>query len=194
MYTEDRIKVPGAQPSLGLRPASNRADEEPTISEVSQAAFPDADAMDSGPRPSPALGAPEAGPGRRDASEGFPQLGPQEQRLPAGPGTKLSSWVPQEGPRELQADRDPPMPGSELGVPPNRVPATQEGLQQQVSGKETEDQQGSQWNPGPVEGQGPESRQVMSTESRAGGDGMPQATTDLCSATVNLYFPEFSKN
>ena len=85
---------------------------------------------------------------------------------------KAPSWVPQEGPRELQADRDPPTPGSELGVPPNRAPATQEGLLQQGSGKQTEDQQGSQRNPGPVEGQGPERHQVMSTESQAGRDGM----------------------
>lgn len=85
---------------------------------------------------------------------------------------KALPWVPQEGPRELQADQDPPTPGSELGVPPNRAPATQEGLLQQGSGKETEDQQGSEGNPGSVEGQGPESHQVMSTESQAGGDGM----------------------
>lgn len=87
--------------------------------------------------------------------------------------TKLSSWVPQEGRRELQAHQDLATPGSELGVPPNGVPVTQKGLQQQGSGKETEDQQGSQQNPEPVEGQGPESRQVMSTESQAGGVGMP---------------------
>ncbi|CAN0257636.1 unnamed protein product, partial [Rangifer tarandus platyrhynchus] len=159
MYVEDRTEAPGAQPSPGLRTASNRAGE-PTISEVSQAVFPDAEAMDSGPQPSPALGGPETGPGHRAASEeGFLQLSPQEQKPPAGPGMKVPSWVPQEGPRELQADRDPPTPGSELGVPPNRAPATQEGLLQQGSGKETEDQQGSQRNPGPVEGQGPESHQ-----------------------------------
>ncbi|XP_025134661.2 spermatogenesis-associated protein 21 [Bubalus bubalis] len=173
MYVEDRIEAPGARPSPGLRTASDRAGHEPTTSEVCQAVFPDAEAMDSGPQPSPALGAPETGPGHRDASEqGFPQLSPQEQKPPAGPGTKLSSWVPQEGPRELQADRDPATPGSELGVSPSGVPVTQEGLQQQGSGKETEDQQGSQRSPEPVEGQGPESRQIVSTDSQARGDGM----------------------
>nr|XP_020733626.1 spermatogenesis-associated protein 21-like isoform X3 [Odocoileus virginianus texanus] len=111
MYVEDRTEAPGAQPSPGLRTASNRAGE-PTISEVSQAVFPDAEAMDSGPQPSPALGGPETGPGHRAVSEeGFPQLSPQEQKPPAGPGMKVPSWVPQEGPRELQADRDPPTPG-----------------------------------------------------------------------------------
>nr|XP_025134662.1 spermatogenesis-associated protein 21-like [Bubalus bubalis] len=123
MYVEDRIEAPGARPSPGLRTASDRAGHEPTTSEVCQAVFPDAEAMDSGPQRSPALGALETGPGHRDASEqGFPQLSPQEQKPPAGPGTKLSSWVPQEGPRELQADRDPATPGSELGVSPKRGP------------------------------------------------------------------------
>ncbi|KAJ1065075.1 hypothetical protein K5549_005884 [Capra hircus] len=147
--------------------------------------------MDSGPQPSPALGALETRPGRRDASEeGFPQLRPQEQKPPAGPGMKPSSWVPQEGPRELQADWDPATPGSELGVPPNGVPTTQEGLQQQGSGKETEDQQESQWNPEAMEGQGPESRQdpegqpipgrLAANESDTVQPTEPYCTLDSC--------------
>ncbi|XP_010860819.1 PREDICTED: spermatogenesis-associated protein 21 [Bison bison bison] len=191
MYVEDRIEAPGARPSPGLRTASDRAGDEPTTSEVCQAVFPDAEAMDSGPQPAPALGALETGPGHRDASEeGFPQLSPQEQKPPAGPGTKLSSWVPQEGRRELQAHQDLATPGSELGVPPNGVPVTQEGLQQQGSGKETEDQQGSQRNPEPVEGQGPESRQdpegepipgrLAASESDTVQPTEPYCTLDSC--------------
>ncbi|XP_059736246.1 spermatogenesis-associated protein 21 isoform X2 [Bos taurus] len=191
MYVEDRIEAPGARPSPGLRTASDRAGDEPTTSEVCQAVFPDAEAMDSGPQPAPALGALETGPGHRDASEeGFPQLSPQEQKPPAGPGTKLSSWVPQEGRRELQAHQDLATPGSELGVPPNGVPVTQKGLQQQGSGKETEDQQGSQQNPEPVEGQGPESRQdpegepipgrLAASESDTVQPTEPYCTLDSC--------------
>ena len=84
---------------------------------------------------------------------------------------KAPSWVPQEGPRELQADWDPPTPGSELGVPPNRAPATQEGLLQQGSGKETEDQQGSQRDPGPEGGQGPEGHQGINAHRGPGPVG-----------------------
>lgn len=102
----------------------------------------------------------------------LPQFGSWSVPLSVLSRMKPSSWVPQEGPRELQADWDPATPGSELGVPPNGVPTTQEGLKQQGSGKETEDQQESQRNPETMEGQGPESRQVMSTESQAGRDGM----------------------
>ncbi|KAB0360889.1 hypothetical protein FD754_005045 [Muntiacus muntjak] len=202
MYVEDRIEAPGAQPSPGLRTATNRAGEEPTISEVSQAVIPDAEAMDSGPQPSPALGGPETGPRHRAASEeGFPQLSPQEQKPPAGPGMKASSWVPQEGPRELQADRDLSMPGSELGAPPNRAPATQEGLLQQGSGKETEDQQGSQGNPGPVEAQGPESHQIpglgtkishamQSNESDTVQPTEPYCTLDSCEQQLEDKLPK----
>lgn len=85
---------------------------------------------------------------------------------------KQSSGAPQEGPWELQAGQDQAVPGSELGVPPSTVPVAQEGLQQQGSGKESEDQQGSQQNPGTVEGQAPESCQVMSKETRAGANRM----------------------
>ena len=85
---------------------------------------------------------------------------------------KQSSLAPQEGPGELQAGQDQATPGSELEVLPSRVPAAQERLQQQSSWKETEDQQGSQQNLGTVEGQFPESRQVMSMETWAGGYGM----------------------
>ncbi|XDC72402.1 hypothetical protein R6Z07F_003575 [Ovis aries] len=191
IYLEDRIEVPGAQPSPALRTADDRAGEEPTTSEVGQAVFPDAEAMDRGPQPSPALGALETRPGRRGASEeGFPRLGPQEQKPPAGPGMKPSSWVPQEGPRELQADWDPATPGSELGVPPNGVPTTQEGLKQQGSGKETEDQQESQRNPETMEGQGPESRQdpegqpipgrLAANESDTVQPTEPYCTLDSC--------------
>ncbi|OWK12755.1 hypothetical protein Celaphus_00014675, partial [Cervus elaphus hippelaphus] len=201
MYVEDRIEAPGAQPSPGLRTASNRAGEKPTISEVSQAVFPDAEAMDSGPQPSPALGGPETGPGHRATSEeGFPQLSPQVQKPPAGPGMKALPWVPQEGPRELQADRDPPTPGSELGVPPNRAPATQEGLLQQGSGKETEDQQGSEGNPGSVEGQGPESHQdpegepipghVAANESDTVQPTEPYCTLDSCEQKLEDKLPK----
>ncbi|KAI4587927.1 hypothetical protein MJG53_002335 [Ovis ammon polii x Ovis aries] len=191
IYLEDRIEVPGAQPSPALRTADDRAGEEPTTSEVGQAVFPDAEAMDRGPQPSPALGALETRPGRRGASEeGFPPLGPQEQKPPAGPGMKPSSWVPQERPRELQADWDPATPGSELGVPPNGVPTTQEGLKQQGSGKETEDQQESQRNPETMEGQGPESRQdpegqpipglLAANESDTVQPTEPYCTLDSC--------------
>ncbi|KAF4013799.1 hypothetical protein G4228_005683 [Cervus hanglu yarkandensis] len=157
--------------------------------------------MDSGPQPSPALGGPETGPGHRATSEeGFPQLSPQVQKPPAGPGMKALPWVPQEGPRELQADRDPPTPGSELGVPPNRAPATQEGLLQQGSGKETEDQQGSEGNPGSVEGQGPESHQdpegepipghVAANESDTVQPTEPYCTLDSCEQKLEDKLPK----
>ncbi|XP_049553409.1 spermatogenesis-associated protein 21-like [Orcinus orca] len=171
MYVECRITAPEAQPSPGLRTASNRAGVEPTISEVSQVVFTDAEGIDSGKQPSSEPGEPEDGPRHREASEeGSPELSTQEQMPPAGPSSHL--WPPQEGPGELQAGQDQATPGSELEVLPSRVPAAQERLQQQSSWKETKDQQGSQQNLGTVEGQFPESRQVMSMETWAGGYGM----------------------
>ncbi|XP_011361909.1 spermatogenesis-associated protein 21 [Pteropus vampyrus] len=160
MYTEGRIKSPGAQLSPGLRTTSNMADVEPTISEVSQVVLPDAVGKGSGKEPTSATERPEKGPGQGGASEeGPPELRTQEQRHPADPGEKQSSWAPQEEPEVLEAGQDQAKPGSELGVLPSRVPAAHEGLQQQRSGKENEDQQGRQQNPGMVESQAPESCQ-----------------------------------
>uniref|UniRef100_A0A8C3W3D4 Uncharacterized protein n=1 Tax=Catagonus wagneri TaxID=51154 RepID=A0A8C3W3D4_9CETA len=119
---------------------------------LSPVVFPDAEGMGSGKQPSSAPEGPENGPRHR---EGSLELSNQEQRHPAGPRKKQSSWDPQEGPLELQAGQDQAMPGSELGVSPSTVPGAQEGLQQQDSGKESEDQQGSRQNPGAVEGQPP---------------------------------------
>ncbi|XP_068393604.1 spermatogenesis-associated protein 21 [Eschrichtius robustus] len=160
MYVECRIKAPEAQPSPGLRTASKRAGVEPTISEVRQVVFPDAEGIDSGKQPSSAPGGPEDGPRHREAAEeGSLELSTQEQMPPAGPRMKQSSLAPQEGPGELQAGQDQATPGSELEVLPSRVPAAQERLQQQSSWKETEDQQGSQQNLGTMEGQFPKSCQ-----------------------------------
>ncbi|VFV43722.1 Hypothetical predicted protein [Lynx pardinus] len=72
---------------------------------------------------------------------------------------KQSTPAPQQGPGLRQGGRDQAKPGNELGVLSSRVPAAQEGQQQQGSGKETEDQQGRHQNPGMVEGQAPESHQ-----------------------------------
>uniref|UniRef100_F1SUS3 Spermatosis associated 21 n=2 Tax=Sus scrofa TaxID=9823 RepID=F1SUS3_PIG len=125
--------------------------------------------MGSGKEPSSAPGEPENGPRCREASEqGSLELGTQEQRQPAGPRMKQSSGAPQEGPWELQAGQDQAVPGSELGVPPSTVPVAQEGLQQQGSGKESEDQQGSQQNPGTVEGQAPKSCQGPESQPTPG--------------------------
>ncbi|XP_032350692.1 spermatogenesis-associated protein 21-like [Camelus ferus] len=160
MYEEGRMKSPGAQPSLDLRTASKRASVEPIISGVIQVVFPDTEGMGIGKQPSSAPGGPENGSTHREASEeGSPELSTQEQRHPAGPRMKESSWAAQEVPVSLQAGQDQAMPGSELGVLPSRVPAAHEGLQQPGTGKETEDQQGSQQNPGTVEGQASESCQ-----------------------------------
>lgn len=92
------------------------------------------------------------------------------------PRKKQSSWDAQEEPEVLQAGQDQATPGSELGVLPSRVPAAHEGLQQQRSGKENEDQQGRQQNPGMVEGQAPESCQVTSV-TWAGGHGQLMGET-----------------
>ncbi|KAB0402234.1 hypothetical protein E2I00_013699 [Balaenoptera physalus] len=192
MYVECRIKAPEAQPSPGLRTASNRAGVEPTISEVRQVVFPDAEGIDSGKQPSSAPGGPEDGPRHREASEeGSLELSTQEQMPPAGPRMKQSSLAPQEGPGELQAGQDQATPGSELEVLPSRVPAAQERLQQQSSWKETEDQQGSQQNLGTMEGQFPESRQVMSMETWAGGYGMtdPQGRRNKLDHCATIKFP-----
>ncbi|XP_072831404.1 spermatogenesis-associated protein 21 isoform X2 [Vicugna pacos] len=116
--------------------------------------------MGSGKQPSSAPGGPENGSTHREASEeGSPELSTQEQRHPAGPRMKESSWAAQEVPMSLQAGQDQATPGSELGVLPSRVPAAHEGLQQPSAGKESEDQQGSQQNPGTVEDQASENCQ-----------------------------------
>ncbi|XP_023113948.2 spermatogenesis-associated protein 21 isoform X2 [Felis catus] len=160
MHTEGRIQAPGAQPSPGMSTTSKRPGVEPTISEISQVAFPDAAGMGSGKQPSSAPGGPEKGPEHSAASEEGPrELRTQEQRQPAEPGKKQSTPAPQQGPGLRQGGRDQAKPGSELGVLPSRVPAAQEGQQQQGSGKETEDQPGRHQNPGMVEGQAPESQQ-----------------------------------
>lgn len=91
------------------------------------------------------------------------------------PRKKQSSWAPQEGPEELQAGQAQVKPGSELGVLPSNVPAAPEELQQQGSGKETEDQPERQQNLGTMEGQAPESCQVKSAETWAGGHGKPSS-------------------
>ncbi|XP_026916104.2 spermatogenesis-associated protein 21 isoform X2 [Acinonyx jubatus] len=160
MHMEGRIKAPGGQPSPGMSTTSKRPGVEPTMSEISQVAFPDAAGMGSGKQPSSAPGGPEKGPEHSAASEEGPrELRTQEQRQPTEPGKKQSTPAPQEGPGLRQGGRDQAKPGSELGVLPSRVPAAQEGQQQQGSGKETEDQAGRHQNPGMLEGQAPESHQ-----------------------------------
>uniref|UniRef100_A0A452V7X9 Uncharacterized protein n=1 Tax=Ursus maritimus TaxID=29073 RepID=A0A452V7X9_URSMA len=177
MYMEERIKAPGAQPSPGMSATSKRPGAEPTLSGVSQVAFPDAAGMDSGKQPSSAPGGPEKGPRPRESSEEGPlELRTQEQTHPAGPRKKQSTPAPQEGPRELQAGRDQAKPGNELGVLPSRVPAAHEG-------KENEDQQGRQKHPGMVKGQAPQSRQVMSMEMWELGGSMFHKNTDLLRLT-----------
>ncbi|XP_054435637.1 spermatogenesis-associated protein 21 [Pteronotus mesoamericanus] len=99
---------------------------------------------------------------------------------------KLASCVPQERPMELQAAQDQTKPGSELGALPSRVPAAPEGLQQQGSGKETEDTQRRQQDPGTVESQAPGSCQqqleCLPTPGRQAEDGsdIVQATEPSC--------------
>ncbi|XP_029803410.1 spermatogenesis-associated protein 21 [Suricata suricatta] len=160
MHVEGRIKAPGAQPSAGMSTTSKRPGVEPTISGASQVAFPDAAGMGSGKQPSSAPGGPEKGPEHREASEEGPrELRTQEQRHPERPGKKQPTPAPQQGPGLPQGGHDQTTPGSELAVLPSRVPAVQEGRQQQGSGKETEDQQGRRQNPGTMEGQVPESHQ-----------------------------------
>ncbi|XP_072863900.1 spermatogenesis-associated protein 21-like [Chlorocebus sabaeus] len=163
MYTEGRIKVPGTQPSPGLRITIKRAGVEPTIPGVSQVMFPDASEVDSRKQLSSASGGPEKGPRYRDTfKEGPLELRTQEQRPPARPGKKQSSWVPQEGSQELQAGQDQ----SELGLLPSWVPEGPEGLQQLGSGKETEGQQRRQQNRGTREDEPPESCQAGRGGSR----------------------------
>ncbi|XP_016074497.1 PREDICTED: spermatogenesis-associated protein 21 [Miniopterus natalensis] len=160
VYSEDRIKSSGAQPSPGLRTARKSVGVEPAISEVNQVMFPDATGISSGKEPSSAPEGPEKRPGHGEASEeGPPDLRTQEQSHLEDAGKKLSSCAPQEGPEELQVGQDQTKPGSELGVLPSRVPAAPEGLQQEGAGKETKDLQGTQQNPETVEDQAPERSQ-----------------------------------
>nr|XP_011725230.1 spermatogenesis-associated protein 21 isoform X1 [Macaca nemestrina] len=165
MYTEGRIKVPGTQPSPGLRITIKRAGVEPTIPGVSQVMFPDASEVGSRKQLSSASGGPEKGPRYRDTfKEGPSELRTQEQRPPAKPGKKQSSWVPQEGSQELQAGQDQ----SELGLLPSWVPEGPEGLQQLGSGKEIEGQQRRQRNRGTGEDEPPESCQGPGYQSTLG--------------------------
>nr|BAB64446.1 hypothetical protein [Macaca fascicularis] len=114
---------------------------------------------------SSASGGPEKGPRYRDTfKEGPSELRTQEQRPPAKPGKKQSSWVPQEGSQELQAGQDQ----SELGLLPSWVPEGPEGLQQLGSGKEIEGQQRRQRNRGTGEDEPPESCQGPGYQSTLG--------------------------
>ncbi|XP_036084979.1 spermatogenesis-associated protein 21 [Rousettus aegyptiacus] len=186
MYTEGRIKSPGVQLSPGLRTTSNMADVEPTMSEVSQVVLPDTVGKGDGKEPTSATERPEKEPGQGEASEEGPsELRTQEQRQPADPGKKQSSWDAQEEPEVLQAGQDQATSGSELGVLPSRVPAAHEGLQQQRSGKENEDQQGRQQNPGMVEGQAPESCQPIPGHQAANKSDIMQSTESSC--TLDSY-------
>ncbi|KAM9241710.1 spermatogenesis-associated protein 21 [Dugong dugon] len=129
---------------------------------VTMAVFPDAPEMGGGKQPSSAPEGPEKEPGHTAASEEQPpELGTQELRPQTGPGKKQSSWAPQEGAGELQADQDETKPGSNLGLQHPRVPVASKELQQPGSGKEPESQQGRQPNPGTTEGQPPESCQGL---------------------------------
>uniref|UniRef100_A0A2I3GIW0 Uncharacterized protein n=1 Tax=Nomascus leucogenys TaxID=61853 RepID=A0A2I3GIW0_NOMLE len=157
MYKEGRTKAPGTQPSPGLRITIERAGVEPIIPGVSKVMFLDASEVGSRKQLSLASGGPEKGPRHRDALEKGPsELRTQEQRPPARPGKKQSSWVPQEGSQELQAGQDQ----SELGLLPSWVPEVPEGLQRLGSGKEIKGQQRRQWNRGTGEDQPPESCQA----------------------------------
>ncbi|XP_012618536.2 spermatogenesis-associated protein 21 [Microcebus murinus] len=184
--TEGWTKAPGAQSSPGLRISRRMADVEPTTSGVSQVVFPDATEVSSGTQPLSAPGGPEKEPEHRDASEeGPPELRTQEQRPPARPRKKQSSWAPQEGPAELQAGQDQPEPESELEVPPGRASPVPEGPQQPGSQKETEGQQGRQQNPETEEGQLPEScqgpnYQPSSDHQAANGSDVVQPTEPCC--------------
>uniref|UniRef100_A0A2K5JQJ1 Uncharacterized protein n=1 Tax=Colobus angolensis palliatus TaxID=336983 RepID=A0A2K5JQJ1_COLAP len=184
MYTEGRIKVPGTQPSSGLRITIKRAGVEPTTPGVSQVMFPDASEVGSRKQLSSAAGGPEKGPRYRDTfKEGPSELRTQEQRPPARPGKKQSSWVPQEGSQELQAGQDQ----SELGLLPSWVPEGPEGLQQLGSRKEIEDQQRRQRNQGIGEDEPPEScqagrggsRLLIPALSEAKAGGSPEVETSL---------------
>nr|XP_019608632.1 PREDICTED: spermatogenesis-associated protein 21 [Rhinolophus sinicus] len=169
---------------------------------VSQVVLQDATETGSGKEPSSAPEGPEKGPGHREASEeGLPELRTLEQRHPAYPGKKQSSWAPQEGPEELQAGQAQVKPGSELGVLPSNVPAAPEELQQQGSGKETEDQPERQQNPGTMEGQAPESCQqgpecqpTPSHQATNGADIVqptePSCTLDSCAEQLEHKSPK----
>ncbi|XP_063515168.1 spermatogenesis-associated protein 21 isoform X3 [Pongo pygmaeus] len=165
MYTEGRTKAPGTQPSPGLRITIKRAGVEPIILGVSKVMFPDALEVGSRKHLSSPSGGPEKGPRHRDAfKKGPSELRTQEQRPPARPGKKQSSWVPQEGSQELQAGQDQ----SELGLLPSWVPEVPEGLQQLGSRKEIKGQQGRQRNRGTGEDQPPESCQGSGYQSTLG--------------------------
>ncbi|KAM5320137.1 spermatogenesis-associated protein 21 [Glossophaga mutica] len=154
--------------------------------------FPDAAGMESGKEPPSASERPEKRPGHREASDEGPlELRTPEQSHLVDPGKKLSSWVPQEEPKELQVGQDRTKPGNELGVLPPRVPAAPEGLQRQGSAKETEDLQGRQQNPGTVEGQAPkrcqqqlECQPTPGHQAANGSDTVqptePSCTVDSC--------------
>ncbi|XP_045402517.1 spermatogenesis-associated protein 21 [Lemur catta] len=186
MYTEGRTKAPGTQSSPGPRIRRKKADVEPTTSGVSQDVFPDVAEVGSGKQPSSAPGRPEKGPEHREASEeGSPELRTLEQRPPVRPRKKQSSWSPQEGPGERQAGQNQPKPESELELPPGRLSPVPEGPQQPGSGKETEEQQGKQGNPGTVEGQPSESCQDTTYQSTsdhqaANGSDVVQPTEPCC--------------
>ncbi|XP_077632037.1 spermatogenesis-associated protein 21 isoform X2 [Crocuta crocuta] len=188
MHVEGRTKAPGAQPSPGMGTTSKRPGVEPAVSGASQVAFPDAAGMGSGKQPSSAPGGPEKGPEHRKASEEGPrELRTQEQRHPEGPGKKQSTLAPRQGPGLPKGGHDRAKPGSEPGVLPSRVPAAQEGQQQQGSGKETEGQQGRQQNPGTVEGQAPESHQGPECQpppghQAANGAGIAQPAKASCTS------------
>lgn len=120
VHAEGRTKAPGAPSSPGLRHIPMRAVAEPALSGVGQVVFVGAAEGGRGPQPASAPEGPEEGPAHGEvAEEGPTQLRVQEQRPPARPGKKQSSWTPQEGPRELQVDQAPARPGQELERPPS---------------------------------------------------------------------------
>nr|XP_051692512.1 spermatogenesis-associated protein 21 isoform X2 [Oryctolagus cuniculus] len=91
-----------------------------SLQHPSQVVFVGAAEGGRGPQPASAPEGPEEGPAHGEvAEEGPTQLRVQEQRPPARPGKKQSSWTPQEGPRELQVDQAPARPGQELERPPS---------------------------------------------------------------------------
>ncbi|KAM8791780.1 LOW QUALITY PROTEIN: spermatogenesis-associated protein 21 [Rhynchonycteris naso] len=164
MSTDGGEKSPGAQPSPDLRSARNSAGAEPAVLGVSQVMFPDAAGTGSEEEPSSASERPEKTPRHREASEKrTPELTTQDQNHLEDPGKKLSSWVPQDRPKELQVGQNLAKPKSELEV-----------LQQNGSGKETNGLQGRQQNPGTAKDLAPKTCQHPECQPTPG----PQAANE----------------
>ncbi|XP_006866474.1 PREDICTED: spermatogenesis-associated protein 21-like [Chrysochloris asiatica] len=185
-YTEGQIKAPEAQPSPSLRTTNKKADVEPTTSETSQAVFPDAPGMDGEKQPSSTPEGSEKGPGWSAVSEEQPlELKTQELRPQEGLGKKQSSWVPNEGPEELQASQGQIKLGNKLELQSPRVSVTSDELQQWGSEEEPKNQQGRRPDPGTMEDQPSGSYQGLESQlalghQEANGSDMKHSTEPCC--------------